>query len=238
MRFSPRFLAIAIAALFMGPMLVCSQDAHVRLTVTVVAANSEETPLRILGFRLPESVGDRTTVVVHNVSSKSIRAFWVEVATYPPEGESSRGNGRNRATTSNSPNWEWPQEILVPPRGRADAQVVVLHTNTFVSLARQVQTNCLHAIALVLRVDFIDGTSWRYEDKATKRRIWEDSKGSASGGLCHHESKTEGVLRRVEGAGKTNLGTATQLESSLRESYSFSCDLREVRGKVLAFCPF
>lgn len=210
------------------------------ITVTVVLANPHDTPLQIRGFKLPEKVHDPLRVVLQNVSPKQTTRFWIEVLIGDPAGKSGAvraGAKELVGSNSNIPNLEWPEERVISPGSSGEVHETVFNPLHLAFQGSRVLSNCLHVAAVVSRVEFADGTVWE-PDFFETRGLWKDSvpKGASS---CVHRPQVEPLLRRLEGAGYASpIGTPTKIDTSQRESYSFSCAVRRRGGRLLVICPF
>lgn len=219
-------LACSLAALAQG-----KEDA--RLAATVLAANPEGSPLRIVGFRLPATYNDAPKVIVQSLSSKQVRAFWVVAVVGRSDGLAAEfpkaGEGSVQA-------YRWLEERAILPHGKGEARESVLTSSKLAYLARSVNSTCLRIVVVIVRVEFDDGTEWDLGNHGLQ--MWKDSLPQGAG-PCALPPGFEDTLRRLEGSGpEESSGLPTRLSSAQLESYSVSCSLREIRGRFLAMCPF
>jgi hypothetical protein len=203
-----------------------------RVVVSVTAANSDESPLRIVGFRMPEKVGDPPRVVLQNVSSKDIREFSFQAVIGRPDGTGRILNGVDAGPTKME-----DLRDVIPPHGSRETPENVLIAGSLAFSASVVLSNCLHVTAMIVAIDFADGTHWYLSGPKEMERLWKDSLPIGGTKSCGTGSVTQETLRRLEGWRHKENGSPTRADSSVKQSYSFSCSLGKTRGKLMALCP-
>jgi hypothetical protein len=208
------------------------------LKTTVIAGKQMDAPLQIVGFKFPTKFGDPPRVAVQNKTSKQVTGFLIDAVVgrsdshegeYPKRGEAA-------AIQSGTDDSSWSEERTIPPYGTVEIHDRVFGSLIVGHLAKQVGSTCLRVVAVVTRVEFADGSVWSVAQPPWQS--WKDSlpEGTRS---CPQAREIEDVLRRLEGSGpKESIGLPTQLDQEQHESYSFSCSVQEVKGKLRAFCPF
>lgn len=217
---------------------IYGQDTD-RLTVTVIASNPDEAPLRIVGFKLPTTFGDPPKVIVQNTTSRHVTAFLIDAVIGKSDGEDTAfpKQGEAAAIQSGTSHASWPEEREITPHGLGEARDRALGSYIVGHLAREVDSACLRVVVVVTRVEFADKSVWNLGKPA-----WQFWKDSLPEGVspCPQQERMRDTLRRLEGSGPMeSKGLPTQADSGRLESYSFSCSLRETKaGKLVALCPF
>ncbi|MCI0748737.1 MAG: hypothetical protein L0Y58_25290 [Verrucomicrobia subdivision 3 bacterium] len=203
--------------------------------MSVTAFNPDDAPLKIVGFKLPAMFGDPPKVVVQNSSPKHVKNFYVMAVVGKADRNGTEFPTRGEAAAGSAPDFPRPDERAIPPKGDVEAGEPVLRSSIVAHWFRDMRTACLRIVTVVTWVEFADGSIWSL---GPPWKSWKDSlpQGASS---CLEPQEMEGTLRRLEGSGpKESQGLPTQLDSSRKESYSFSCSLREIRGRLVALCPF
>jgi hypothetical protein len=149
--------------LLLMPSLAVGSPTDVTKIVVFVTTVKQESPLQIIGFKLPDKVGGAPMLLLRNVSDKPIRDFHVAADIGNPEADSHGQIGPAFATSTNSSSLDWPQERAIPPNSDREAHEAILRTHTLAAWGGQLHSSCLHVAAIVLSVDFADGTRWQLE---------------------------------------------------------------------------
>ena len=214
-----------------------------KVVVTVAVANHQSAPLQILGFILPDKVGDPPKLVLQNLSSNEVTAFWLDALVGKADGTGSFRELKADSPTfahSNSPNEGWPQTLTIAPHARIELPQSSLRFPSLAFDAGRLRAACLHATAFLVRVEFADGSVWQIDNSPPLKQIWKDSLSPESVRACGQGREPDmNVLRRLEGWGyEKAVGTPTYAKSDQLTSYSFSCPVRQIRNKLVAVCPF
>ncbi len=218
---------------------------EVRMTGLLTSAK-QDGPLQIVGFKLPEKIGQPAMVVVRNVSSKDILEFTVQVVAGNPEEHSTAGNASLPISRS-APGLtrssfiflsRWRKEGSIPPGGEDETREHGLRSVDFVTAARLLLSNCVHLLAIVDRVEFADGTDWKHSlSDEQLRQIWKESILPESRKSCANSPEVTQLLEQLSGE-SFNLGRSpTHADTAIVQHYSISCPLRARQGKLSAVCP-
>jgi len=232
----PSKLAIALFVLL--PSLAGGSPPDDAKIVVFVTTVKQESPLQITGFRLPDKVGGAPVLVLRNVSGKQILDFHVAAVVGNPEADARRDAERPIATNTNSSNLDWPQERAIPPNNEREAHENILRSHTLASWGGRLHSSCLHVAAIVLSVEFDDGTRWQLEN-IQDQQIWKSSLRSDSTKSCDRSPAMESALKEWDGpAGNAETGSPSHLDTRTVQSYSVTCPLRNLEGKLVAICPW
>ena len=203
-------------------------DVNIVVFVTTV---KQESPLQIVGLKLPDKVGGAPVVVLRNASSKQIVGFHVAAAIGNPEADNAE---QPIAISTNS---DWP-EGPIPANSEREAHRMILRSHWLAAWGGRLYSSCLHVAAIIRSVEFADGTTWQLEN-LEDRQIWKSSLGSDSTKTCDHSSAVESALKEWDGAsGYVQTGSPIHLDASTVQSYSVTCPLRSLEGKLVAICPW
>jgi len=229
----------SVALLVLAPCLTARPSADEVSVTIVVTAATQDGPLQIVGFRLPEKVGDAPRLVLHSVSQKQIRHFSVEAAVGNPE-ESARVEAGEKVAVEEMSSGDafWPHERTVPQNGYREAHESELRSHNLVKWGQQLHSNCLHVAAIVTHVEFADGTRW---ESTTPRdqAMWKASLRDDSTKSCGHSSVVEDALKQWDWtAGYADMGTPSHQSTDMVQSYTIVCPLRMVGGRLTALCPW
>lgn len=231
---------LSLALLVLAPCLTARPSAdQVNVTIVVTAA-VQDGPLQILGFKLPQKVGDAPRLVLHNVSEKQIRGFSTQGAVGNPE-ESTRVNAGEVvaiAQSNGSRRIHFPGEETVPPNGYRDAHDLGLRSHNLALWGQRLQSNCLHVTAIVFKVEFADGTRWELTTPR-EQAMWKASLRDDSTKSCSHSSTVQYALKQWEGdAGYVGMGEPSHQSTDMVQSYTVVCPLRMLGGGLKALCPW
>jgi hypothetical protein len=211
-----------------------TDDAKVVVFVTTVR---QESPLQITGFKLPDKVGGAPVLVLRNESNKPIRDFHVAADIGNAEANS-RGEIGPAFATNTSNIVFWPRERTIPPNSEREAHEGSLRSHTLAGWGGRLHSNCLHVAAIVLSLEFEDGTSWQLENMQDQQ-VWKSSLHSDSTKSCDHSPVMESALKEWDGpAGNEETGSPSHLDTRTVQSYSVTCPLRNLEGKLVAICPW
>jgi hypothetical protein len=242
---SAQNLLMAVVFVILPIAAVGWPDDEVRVTGLLTTAK-QDGPLQIVGFKLPEKIGQPAMIVVRNVSSKNILEFTVQVVAGNPEERSTAGNasvpisrslpGLTRSSFFFLPRWR--KEGSIPPGGEDETREHGLESVDFVTAARFLRSNCVHLLAMVDRVVFADGTDWKSSLSDEKlRQVWKESISPESLKSCANSPEVARLLEELRGESFNQGRSPTQIETAIVQHYSISCPLRRVQGKLLAVCP-
>ena len=220
------------------PAFACpADDAKINIFVTTT---SQDSPLQVVGFRLPDKVGSAPMLVVLNISDKEVREFGVEAAVGDPEESARVETGEMVAigTKNGSGRIGWPQERMVPPNNRREAHETIFEPHHLAAWGQRLHSNCLHVAAIVTRVKFADGTSWELEN-FKDQTIWRSSLKTDSAKSCGHSPEIENALKQWSGAaGNASTGSLSHVDPGIVKSYSITCPLRMTGSELAAICPW
>jgi hypothetical protein len=229
--------AVVVMILVSCPFAPAADNAKINIFVTTT---SQDSPLQVVGFKLPDKVGSAPMVVVLNVSDKPIRQFYVHAAVGNPE-ESARieaGEAVAISLSGGSDHIYWPGERAVPPNSQREAQAGTFKSHNLALWGQRLHSNCLHVAAIVTRVKFADGTSWELEN-FKDQIIWRSSLKTDSAKSCEHSPEIENALKRWSGAaGNASTGSLSHVDPGIVKSYSITCPLRITGSELAAICPW
>lgn len=153
--------ASVIAFLFLALITTCSptDSGTIAIFVTIVPA---EGPLKILGFRLPDKVGDPPMVALQNTGEKAVRDFTLTVLIGNPRRTQSGVDPiAGIGTSSGTPAPQlWVEERLIPPGGTRVVHQSAFRSHNFAAFAVHLHLDCAHAAVFLTKVEFVDGTIW------------------------------------------------------------------------------
>ena len=207
--------------------------------VVVVTTVKQESPLQIVGLKLPDKVGGAPVVVLRNASNKQILGFHAAAAIGNPEVDNAEQPIATPSTSSSS-NLDWPEGPIppIPANSEREARGKILRSHLLAAWGGRLHSSCLHVAAFILSVEFADGTTWQLEN-LQDRQIWKSSLGSDSTKTCGHSFAVESALQEWDGAsGYVQTGSPIHLDASTVQSYSVTCQLRSLEGKLVAICPW
>lgn len=234
------------AILVMIPIAALGWPAdEVRMTGLLTSAK-QDGPLQIVGFKLPEKIGQPAMIVIRNVSSKNILEFTVQVVAGNPEEGNTAGNasapisrslpGLTRSSFIFLPRWR--KEGFMPPGGEDETREHGLRSVDFVMAARLLRSNCVHLLAIVDRVVFGDGADWKQSlSDEQLRQIWKESILPESLKSCANSPEVTQLLEQLWGEGFDPGRSPTHADTAIVQHYSISCPLRPRQGKLSAVCP-
>ena len=176
--------------------LCASSSGETKVTMLVTTAKQDNSPVQIVGFKLPAQVAGFPIIVVHNTTSKEIRLFHFGSAL-----------GNPRGVEGAEPKWAFglgmpaaPLERWVAADGNAEFPEQFLRTHQAGTWAHRLLSNCLHVSVWVADVKFADGTLWEQKgDSETVQAFWNDSIRPESMQGCDDSLTTREVLSRSDG---------------------------------------
>ena len=240
-------LSLAIALLLLLPCFAWGWPTDGEKIVVFVTTVKREGPLQITGYKLPDKVGGAPVLVLRNESDKEIRDFYVVAEIGNPETDSHGEIGPAWSTSTNSTRLDWPQERAIPANSEGEAHENIFRSHLLAGWGVRLHSSCLHVAAIVLSVEFADGTAWQLENHADQE-IWKHSLGSDSAKSCDHSPAMENALKEwgngsagneeVGSSGNAGTGSPTHLDTGAVQSYSVTCPLRNLSGKLVAICPW
>ena len=197
----------------------------------LVRVASQESPIQVVGIKLPEKPSHDPLVHFRNASSKETAHIWVEAIISGRDGKTTRIN-------SNDPNERWPGERVIRPEGDQWAHEVVLQSSHLVVAARTLHSNCLNVTVLVKNVEFADGTSWD-RDQGQKGISWTYPTQPRPEDPCKDSTATESEVSQIAGVGhREGSDSDTADDHEEVQFYSFSCSLVPKNHGFVAMCPF
>jgi hypothetical protein len=87
-------------------------------------------PLQIVGFKMPEEMGDSPVIVLRNVSAKATRSFWftVRIGCANPSNQLESGPPvAELGPWKNPQDPRWPKESTIAPGALGDAHITGLN---------------------------------------------------------------------------------------------------------------
>jgi hypothetical protein len=231
MKLPRRWIGVGVAVALISPFGISASDG-VAVTLVITVAKQDDSPVQIVGFKLPARVGAIPAIVIRNTTAKEIRLLSFTNYVGNPRGVGGAepkwgGNLGMRHTGDPLPRTlgpnatsEFPEEALRP----YDAGF----------WAHRLQSNCLHAAFYIARVDFADGTVWRWDQPGTYETVtarllaeWKDSIRPESTKGCDDSLATQGVLGHLDGTCWPPLGGLSNASAEIVPFFAFSCPIRD-----------
>lgn len=210
-----------------------SQDDAIALTLRV--ANYEDGPVQLVGLRHADESGGEPYVHFRNVSSVKTEHIWVQA-----EVRASDQTGKILIrTNSNAPNQRWPAERMIEPGADVWAHETALRSDSIVIHNKEVHARCLSVTITVMRVEFVDGSSWMAGIKGAGKSLKYLDEPSNHEDACKNSPSSETEGHEVAGAMVRRMPQPEKLVNwEDKDSYSISCPLILREGKYYAACPF
>jgi hypothetical protein len=233
-----RWFGIAIALSLLVPFGVWSADG-VTITLSVATVKQDDSPVHILGFRMPKA-GDTPAIVVRNVTSREIRNIGFMNYLGNPRGVESASPQRGSCLGVKGVH-ERPRRGLAP-NASAEFPEASLKPEDVGLEAHFWESNCLHAAFYIASVEFADGTVWRWDGsgdfEAFREQLlqqWKDSIRPESMAGCSNSSTTMETLNRLEGITWNPRAKASNLSANPIPFFIISCSIRDDN---VAWCQF
>jgi hypothetical protein len=240
-RFASRLTARLVMLVLLPCLAAGSPGDEVKVTILVVTA-TQDSPIQVVGIKLPDKAGDPPIVKFHNLSNKQIQQFSVMAMVGNPEKADrveDSGPGHEVVTgKSQNDRIYWPEEQMILPHGYREAHIGVLSSDGLLAWGQSLHSNCLHAALVVAEVDFSDGTSWTPKSMREYQAIWKRSVQPDSTKSCEHSPAVEEALTQWEGAVGYHADLPTGAGPDFVSSFSLVCHLRPVGGELTAACPW
>jgi hypothetical protein len=214
-----------------------ADDAKINIFVTTT---SQDSPLQVIGFKLPDKVGSTPVLLVFNASDKEVREFSIEAAVGNPAESARLETGEEVAVGigNSSLHSGWPAEGSIPPNGHKEAHREIFRSHNLALWGQRLHSNCLHVAAIVTKVKFADGTTWELESPKAQT-TWKSSLDADSTKSCKHSPEVENALKQWSGAsGYVSTGSPSHADTGIVKSYSITCPLQMVGGTLTAVCPW
>jgi hypothetical protein len=173
------------------PLLGASPSPAI-FRVFVYAPAQQDSPLHIAGLQYDEGGFIRLTLL--NTSDKAISKAAIAAAEVAPAGCGVEPKTRLYVGGSVEALPIPPHgTVVTPPRGYAPS----FHTPVFVTNAKQLRAASVHVQIVVMEVDFVDGTSWRSEERLP-RTPFDPALAAADAGKCPDAEAVAKALTRVD----------------------------------------
>jgi hypothetical protein len=218
----------------------CSPTGNGTIAIFVTVAPAEG-PLKLLGFRLPDKVGDPPKVVLQNTSEKSVQDFSLTALVGSPRQLQSgvdpvAGIGTSSAHPTPS---QWAGERLIPPGESREVHEPSFRAHHLAGLASFLRSDCLHAAVFMDRVEFADGTTWNHDRSSSQtQQIWRDSFRPESTNNCENPPMADSAVGELRAFGyPTGMGSPSHGSTEIVSHYSFSCPIQMVKGQLIVLCP-
>src|ERR1700722_1513046 len=240
-------LRLATALLVLLPGLAWGWPTGGEKIVVFVTTVKQEGPLQITGFKLPDKVGAAPVLVLRNLSNKQVHKFYVIADIGNLEADSHGEIGPAWSTSTNSTSLDWPQERAIAANSEGEAHENIFRSHLLAGWGVRLHSSCLLIAAIVHSVEFADGTAWHLENHEDQE-IWKSSLGSDSTRSCDHSPAMESALKEwgngspgneeLGSSGNEGTGTPTHLDTGTVQSYSVTCPLKDVGGRLAAICAW
>jgi hypothetical protein len=183
------------------PHVLCAGSPAIHLLVTGAKQNS---PLQIVGFKLPTVSGGAPKIRVHNATNKEVSQFEMTILWGDPRGKDAGGprlGGINAAGCADCSYFEPPGPI--PGNGDGESkEEASLKPSTLVLFALGAGGSCLHVAVMVDYVRFSDGIVWHASatnkypaEMANDQPFWKDSILPESAASCDDSPEFGEVLK-------------------------------------------
>ncbi len=181
----------ALLALCIAPLVVGASGSPA-FHVSVYAPAQEGSPLRTVALQYDEGGFIRATLL--NVSDKSIAKVAMASAEAVPTGCGAESKTRLYVGGSFKIYPFHLMERSSPPRGNAPS----FPATVFITNAQLLKAASVHVQIVVMEVDFVDGTSWRSEERLP-RTPFDSSLAAADATRC---PDAEGVTKALSVVGE------------------------------------
>lgn len=238
---------LAIGIFFVLLAVITTAAAGPTTISEFVTAAKQDSPLQIVGFRMPDAYGDGPAILVHNTTAKQITWFDFTILYGDPRKVGGADpkmhgvmTGQRGDTLDNVP-------TPVAPNGDAEFKFVFnyLSPSTLALFATPMGSACMHVAVIVETVRFADGTNWRANatnswsaNMANDEPMWKDSIRPESGSSCDSSPDAKETLKGLKQVViGTDPGTSpTKFGSDPVQFYSSTCALRDDKGQLTAVC--
>lgn len=212
---------------------LCAQpSSDVNVTMLVTAAKQENSPMQIVGFKLPAQVAGFPIIVVHNATSKEIKSFGFMNLLgnpRPVEGDEPKWGGN-----LGGPSVPAPLERVVPPNATAEFPGEFLRSHQVGFWAHRLRSNCLHEAVWIANVKFADGSSWEWENDLHRgQSLWRESIRTESIKGCDDSIATQEELGRLDGGSWLSPPGPSHASTEIVPFYVLTCPVRDQVTK----CP-
>jgi hypothetical protein len=208
-----------------------SQQSGIVINVTILPQDS---PVRILGMRLPGANPFPRCCLVHvlNTSSTKAAEVSVDLVMWGQFNEV----GRTESSDDPSPDAHfreafWDAQPVIQPGADVWFRDKELDPFRFMIIAKDMGSNCISVGVQVKKVDFEDGTTWSAPEIDSSM-----FKSVGKPGACRGATATP-----VEIGSWTRYSIASNPASSPSnevQSYSAVCTLQDKDGRTTSTCPF
>jgi hypothetical protein len=218
----------------------CSPAGNGTIAIFVTIA-PEEGPLKILGFRLPDKVGDPPTVLLQNTGEKVVRDLTLTALIGSPRQtqagvEPIAGIG---ISSGHPAPQQWVAERLIPPGETREVHQSAFRSHNLASFAVHLHSDCAHAAVYISRIEFADGTVWGPDRSSSQtQKVWRDSIQPESTRDCANPPMADYAVDQVKGFGyPTAIGSPSHGSTEVVSHFAFSCPIQNVGGQLIALCP-
>jgi len=182
-----------LSAFVLAPLLAGATSESSMFHIFVYAPAQEGSPLRIMSLQYDEGGFIRLTLL--NSSDKSIAKAAIAAAEVAPAGCSAEPRTRLHVGGSVEPLPIPPHgTVVASPRGYAPS----FQAPVFITNAQRLGSASVHVQIVVIEVDFVDGTSWRSEERLP-RTPFDPALAAADAGKCPDAEAVAKALSTVDG---------------------------------------
>jgi hypothetical protein len=213
-----------------------AQDLKIHL---VVATVSQDSPLHVVGFKLPKDPGDPLRIIFHNVSPKTIERLWVHTLIGDPTGNGGLTGPKGiwpHAWDSRDINSQWAMDWRIPAHQYTEIQEKSFRTINLVMQTRRFRSACLRVVLVVASVRFSDGTYWMMKE-GTEQEAWNNSIHLMKPSSCTNSPELTAALNELSEVGFDRPGPQPHWSQDTISFYSITCNLGKRDGKWVAICP-
>ena len=212
---SPYIWAFAVVLMVLAFAFSVSARDDVKISVVITIMKQDESPVKILGFRLPEESGgsptdtrSHPTIVLRNTTSKEIRHVGIGNVLGDPSGVS--GTEARTGWALGMRHTHEPLSRPLGPEATFEFPEGVLRPYDVGAWAHRLQSNCLHSAVYIISLRFADGTEWSAnvhspgDYQAARARFlqqWTDSIRPQSTKGCDDSLMAREALAHVTGTG-------------------------------------
>jgi hypothetical protein len=205
------------------------------VTITeFITSGKQDSPVKIVGFRLPEKISTGAPIVLlHNTTDKEIASYTLGALSGDPRVV---GASEKVIYYTNGSLGQDLQNSRIAPNGDTELLQDFLTPDGFnlLSISRNLRSNCLHVAVIVSYVFFSDGTVWKF-DPHNDNSWWRDSLHFGNKDACDDSPEVEETLRQLKSEAWSKASPA-HANSQLVQSYSVMCPIRMISGDLTAVC--
>lgn len=227
-----RLAGVTLLALFAA----LAAFSAVQLTITVdVTTVKEDGPVQVVGLKLPDKPLGAPRVVIRNTTAKEVRQTQLQYFEGNPEVVD---DTNAKSVLAPGPDSLWAsQEHVIAPNGDAEFRTDNFKPVILAGISSQhLDSNCLHVVVFIGKVEFSDGTVWEVDPKQAQT-FWEDSIRPESLGSCDNSPKAQEMLKQVNWFAVSG-APPPRSSSETVQFFSATCTVSKREGRLIAVCDW